>query len=281
MHVAAMMIQMPDAHPSTDRPVAGAAQVAEQQPSGVAPLITVVGKRPDEPIEVIGPAIDRYIKALKERWQEDRFYPAGHQFRIQSPNVCVEVAGLDRESTARFTSLLDGVLARYGVRNVGRCESTITIQFARDFRTTIMGVQRNPRSVGYRTSGGDIADLTRYHLPVRWVEVTPDLGHLRHTWIFIDGLAIGSIQPSALINYISFIALTAPNNDPSIPSVYSIANLFTGDDKAASDWTRLDRAFVRALYSFNPEAEIVDAELRARTIAEYVRSEPPSPAQSK
>jgi hypothetical protein len=170
------------------------------------------------------------------------------------------------------------LLHDYGVEVAKGCESEISVQFSSNFKSLIMEIQRNPHVVGYGTSGGDIADLTRYPLPIRWVASAPGLGHLRRTWIFVDGSAMGSLSPSALVNYIGFIALTVPNNNPTIPSVYSISNFFTSDVRSADTWTHLDKAFVRALYSFNPDGDVDDLTLRARTISEYIHGKPPQPS---
>ena len=253
---------------SASLPSTSSGVVSSGVPGGEAPTVTVVGKRPDESINVIGPAVDRYILALKERWSNDHYFAAGHQFLLQPASVCLELAGLDQESTQRFRNQLQLTMASYGVQLERYCQAQISIQFSSDFSSLIRYIQRHPSVVNYGTSGGDIADLSRFSLPVRWV-ANGRLGQLRHTWIFIDGARLGSIAPGALVNYVAFVALVVPNNNPVVENVYSIANMFTDDNRSSDHWTRLDNAFVKALYSFQPQGNVSDALLRERTITQY------------
>lgn len=235
--------------------------------------VTVVGRRPDEPIEVISPAIDRYLHSLKGRWIGASYVKGGHPFRTWPATVCLKIDGLQDDAEKRFKSGLATRMGGFGLKTSEKCEGRIYIAITRHADSILSQVQSKPSMVGFSSQSGDISELSTVRSPVHWLEVTAD-HRLQSMTIIVDATKLSEASDDTWLDYIAFVALIAPGNDTRIDGVASIANAFQPGAIASDHWTRLDRAFIASLYEPRQATPLTDTELKRRTLAAYVADTP-------
>jgi hypothetical protein len=130
---------------------------------------------------------------------------------------------------------------------------------------------RKPDAFGYRTPSEMWSDLATFKGPIHaWYKKFDDEDFLiASVLIVVDKSKINDIKPTALADYLAFVALTQVNIGNYLPGAHTILNLITGrgvEGAPLTELSELDRLYVKSIYGVGagPDEFTTNAQVEQR-----------------